>query len=55
MHDAPKQFSELEGDLKKEPVGEYAVEWEDADQINQTASNAGERPVACIIQVSYFP
>jgi hypothetical protein len=51
MHDAPKRFNELEGDFKKSSIGEYANRGEAADQINQTASNAGERPIACIIQV----
>jgi hypothetical protein len=41
MHDATKQFNELEGDLKKNPTGEYEIASEDADpQINQAASNA---------------
>jgi len=25
MHDATKQFNELEGDLKKSLIGEYAI------------------------------
>ena len=54
MHDAPKRFNELEGDFKKSSIGEYANRGEAADQINKTASNAGERPIACIIQVYVY-